>query len=199
MGFRFFFSKKHVTFFSARPHTQQKTFYVSADRNVMTSQDSFDTLYKQHFRAIFSFTFKLLQSREDALEVTQDTFVELCTVISDDKMEHIESVERWLYGVARHKVHARYRRRKTQHHEPIDPHQEAVVEQESIERVMQRKAFHRWLEGHIEQVNVQLLLLFLKGFRVRELAEEFGLSEVVVKKRIQRTKEQALTYFHAKE
>ena len=51
---------------------------------------------------------------------------------------------------------------------------------------------------HLEQEDFQLLLLHLQGFRNRELCEMFGLTEVVIKKRLQRTREKTLAYFQQK-
>lgn len=154
----------------------------------------FDTHYRNHFREIYTFLFQQIQNKEESLELTQDVFVALYKRMSEEN--DIEQVRPWLYGVARYKVLGRYKTtNKPWVVGSLEQADEAELVADDVERELQRRAVLQWIEQQLEHENFQMLLLYLQGFSNRELSEMFGLSEVVIKKRLQRTREQTLAYF----
>lgn len=155
----------------------------------------FETHYRSFFREIYSFVFKQVQHPDEAMELTQEVFLALFKRMAEDNS--VEQVRPWLYGVARHKAldrHNAVKRRPDVATDPLEP----TLETRQVEREFTRRAVWDWILQHLEQEDFQLLLLHLQGFRNRELCEMFGLTEVVIKKRLQRTREKTLAYFQQK-
>lgn len=164
----------------------------------MTTRESFEALYRLHYKKTYGFAFKLMGTREDALELTQEAFLALYA--QQEKEASIEHHDRWLLGVVRFKAHERWRKKDKQpllgkEDDIFQHHKEWAAPAEEPERAFTRKEVRRWLEQHKEDENTQMLLMFMEGFGSKELAALFGLSEPSVRKRLQRTREATLRYF----
>lgn len=69
-----------------------------------------EALYKRHVHRVTGVVSKMLRHGPDVEDVVQDTFVEALEQL--DRVRDPERVGRWLVGIAVHKTHRRFRRRK---------------------------------------------------------------------------------------
>lgn len=165
----------------------------------MSGKDRFEELYRTHYKRVYGFAFKLTGKREDALEVTQETFMSLYVVFTEGRFDAIDRPEKWLLGVTRYKANERWRKQyKHSNFVSEDEQRESASTLEETEAHLVRQEVRRWLEERKEDINIQMLLMYLEGFKSKELSVLFECSESSVRKRIQRTKEATMHYFRAR-
>ncbi|HJZ83810.1 MAG TPA: RNA polymerase sigma factor [Polyangia bacterium] len=62
----------------------------------------FDTALEQHWKRIFNFAFRMTMSRDDAAEITRETY--LRAYVGRDKLPHGSDLEPWLLRIANHVI-----------------------------------------------------------------------------------------------
>ncbi len=138
---------------------------------------SLETLFAEHFDAIFQFAARRIGNPEEAKDIAAETFA----AATLKRCPRGVAPRCWLYGIARRKLADAYRKRRR--HEPLDPNladrgnfAEAVALRRSIEALPQnqRDAF---------------LLQALEELSVEEIAQIMGRSRTSVKALLQRAKD----------
>ncbi|MEK7575146.1 MAG: sigma-70 family RNA polymerase sigma factor [Patescibacteria group bacterium] len=76
-----------------------------------TLQNTFNTIYTEESNAIFRFCYTRVSSREQALDLTQETFLRLWQTLSDGKT--VSNYRAFLFTVARHLIIDWYRKKKS--------------------------------------------------------------------------------------
>ncbi|MCC7365499.1 MAG: sortase [Dehalococcoidia bacterium] len=76
------------------------------------ADDGLTELYDRYFGAIYDFVIRLVRNREDAEDVTQDTFVKALGSLAT--LERPEAFRSWLYSVAHHAAVSHIRKRSRQ-------------------------------------------------------------------------------------
>ena len=71
-----------------------------------------EALFRKHAPYITALSFKLLGDRSEAEDIVQDTFLDAIRHLRD--LAEPISLRQWLAGIAVHKVHRRFRRRRLQ-------------------------------------------------------------------------------------
>jgi RNA polymerase sigma-70 factor (ECF subfamily) len=87
-------------------------------------REAFEMIIRTHSRALFAIAFGILQNREEAEDVVQDSLVKAWKMRW--RVRDPEKFPAWLTTIARHKAHDVFRRRRTvplpeQLTEPIEP------------------------------------------------------------------------------
>jgi len=87
-------------------------------------REAFEMIIRTHSRALFAIAYGILQSREEAEDVVQDSLVKAWK--TRWRVRDPEKFPSWLATIARHKAHDVFRRRRTvplpeQLTEPIEP------------------------------------------------------------------------------
>lgn len=138
---------------------------------------SIETLYEQHHQAIYTYVYRMLRNRDDAEDVTQETFLK--AMIALPKFDPSRgSVLTWLYIIARHAVYDLNRHKQTRastssledlpyqlagpEHE--DPQTRYVGSTEQAVQALQH------MPAHYREA----LLLRGAGYTLDELAAHFG-------------------------
>ena len=62
------------------------------------SEDAFAELYSRYFPRVYDFLARLLKDRQEAADVTQDTFIRAMQALPN--LEKPESFESWLFTIA---------------------------------------------------------------------------------------------------
>lgn len=146
-----------------------------------------EAIYRQHYEQIYKFCYRMLGSREPALDVAQDTFLKMMNRLNH-RDEPIENPRAWLYRVAgnlclnelsKNKLrHDRQMQTGTRHAENATP-EDDLIEKEKRDRV--RKAITQ-----LEHRQQMLIMMYNDGLSYREMAEATGIKEQSVGKTLWR-------------
>lgn len=69
-------------------------------------------IHGEYARRILNFTYKMVDSREDAEDLTQNVFLRAFQELG--RLQEIERFEPWLFRIARNEVYQAFRRRRTE-------------------------------------------------------------------------------------
>jgi RNA polymerase sigma-70 factor, ECF subfamily len=72
--------------------------------------EAFRQIHEEYGRRILNFIYRMLDSREDAEDLTQNVFLQ--TFHELGRLQNIERFESWLYRIARNEVYQLFRRRR---------------------------------------------------------------------------------------
>lgn len=150
----------------------------------------FKATYEEHSDALFRFAFYKLSDREKAKDVVQDTFVKVWEYMAADG-EEILNVKALLYRIATNAIIDNYRKKKElsldtlleDGFEPGDSHKghTSMIDESEAEIVI--SAIHS-----LEDEDRSLLLMrYIDGLTVKEIALATGQRENTVSVRIHRT------------
>jgi RNA polymerase sigma-70 factor (ECF subfamily) len=157
-------------------------------RSATQSRDeaTFDALFLTHYQPIFRLLYRIAGTREEAEDLTQETFLrlhrspELWKGLQPEPREH--NVRAWLYRVATNLAYnaLRSQQRRTRREDVVlgqtlsagrsDPDPVEVAERDD-ERAAVRRAL-----AALPERQAQLLLMRHAGFSYRELAEALGIA-----------------------
>jgi RNA polymerase sigma-70 factor, ECF subfamily len=164
---------------------------------------AFETLVARHERAVYSLARRMLQSEQDAEDVTQQSFISALEHLRGFREE--ASFGGWLRRIATHAALKILRRRRTV---PMTSLEAATEPEEGYEGISHPEYIADWSQspgelaqrretrGLIEEALARLdekhrpvfLLRDVEGLSVQETANALGLSEVNVKVRLLRAR-----------
>lgn len=158
---------------------------------------AFGALVRRHQERVFRFLHRMLDAREEAMELTQDVFVKAWQALPDWRPEAAFST--WLLQIARNAALDQLRRRQLVRFAPLEEGLEVADDapgpevryasrqrQAQLERALQRLAAeHREI----------LLLREVEGLAYGELASVLGIAEGTVKSRLARARSALLEHF----
>src|SRR5438477_5651814 len=140
-------------------------------------QDHLTWAYQTHVTAIYQYIYSRVGNRPDAEDLTAQVFMKAISGMRNDVS--VSELRSWLYRVAQTTLadHWRhyYAEETSELLENVSPPPPAPENSEAAQRV---EALLETLPEHYRRV---LELRFLKGYSVREVAQELGLSETNVK------------------
>jgi RNA polymerase sigma-70 factor (ECF subfamily) len=86
--------------------------------------EAFRQIHEEYGRRILNFIYRMLDSREDAEDLTQNVFLQAFHELG--RLQNVERFESWLYRIARNEVYQLFRRRRGEAtpHELLSPTQE---------------------------------------------------------------------------
>jgi len=164
---------------------------------------AFDDLVREYQQPMFNLAFRMVNSREDADDLTQDIFVRLHRVIGQYRGE--SAFETWLYTVAVNVCRSGRRRLNRVAHfesvrldeerpesdtprpamEPVDP---ADPPGKSLERKEMGQRVQELVAGLPEDLKTILVLRDLQGLAYEEIAKILGCNMGTVKSRLFRAR-----------
>lgn len=74
-------------------------------------RDSFNILVKRHVNSVYLFIFKLIGNKEDAEDITQETFIKVWQKLS--KFDTDKNFKTWLFSIAKNTAIDKLRRKKS--------------------------------------------------------------------------------------
>ena len=161
---------------------------------------SFERIYDEFKTPIYNYIYHLVGNREQADDLTQDTFLKAFKALP--KMDASLKLSAWLYRIATNTAYDALRRRKLiswlpwqdLDHEPADL--ESADPQETIETTeLVRQAL-----GYMPQTYRAALLLYTQqGFSYAEIAQTLGIAESGVKMYLSRARQSFREHYRAAE
>lgn len=164
---------------------------------------AFETLASRYERQVYSLALRMLRQRQDAEDVTQQTFLSALENLEGFRGE--ASFATWLFRIATHAALKVIRKRRglemvslealTEPEEGLDtvPHPEFIADwRQSPAQLVGQNEIRRLLEEALDRLDEKHRLVFvlrdIEGLSVRETAEALGLSEANVKVRLLRAR-----------
>jgi RNA polymerase sigma-70 factor (ECF subfamily) len=154
------------------------------------NMSAYAVLVDRYQDMIFTIAMKIMQNREDAEEVAQDTFVKAYKKLSAFRQESRFST--WLYRIAYNEAISRKRLKKLPEVELNEevtgsvPENEIEEEVKGLDRYEQRRAVDLVLKKLPERDRLMIRLYYNEGIRVSEISEIMEMSESNVKVRLHR-------------
>ena len=137
-----------------------------------------DTLYK--------ICFLILKDENDIKDVLQETFIKYMTKAPDFKSE--EHKKAWLIKVSQNKCREFLRFHKRHAAVPLDEVEESISVTEGMDEYTTSILGLIWnLKYKLKSV---VILYYIEGYSIKEVAQILGISESAVKKRLERARKE---------
>lgn len=143
----------------------------------IASPASFRAFYELNRLPVFRYVYALTSgSQDDAEDLTAETFLRAWKARYQFQGE-IDSAIGWLIGIAKRLVIDDYRRAaRANRNSPTDVNSESTPEQTAIQQEQQKLLFRLLADLPDEQREI-LILRYLLGWRVNDIAQHIGASE----------------------
>lgn len=164
---------------------------------------AFEALADRHAKQVYSNAFRILRHREDAEDVTQQTFLSALQHLKGFRGDSMFST--WLLRISTHAALKVIRKRhamsftsleaNTESNERYDqiPHPEFIADwRESPEQLLEKRDTQRLLENALEELDEKHRLVFLlrdvQQLSIKETADALGLTVANTKVRLLRAR-----------
>lgn len=167
---------------------QDDNHYI--DRILKGEVAAYASLVNKHKDMVFSIALKVLNNREDAEEIAQDTFVKAYQSLGT--FERKAKFSTWLYRIVYNAAVSKTRKKRLEFVAMNESVMENYTESELIERVdhldgeEQRMLMERALKRLPEEDHLLVTLFYHAGHPVEEISYITGLSSSNVKVRLHR-------------
>lgn len=138
---------------------------------------SFEVLFYRHYDRVYGLLFRLIGSRQEAEDVTQEVFIRLYRQSFDPRKEH--NLSAWLYRVATNLGynHNRSRKRRWSRDRLLVPDGDQEGDDpDDRASVAETRTEVRTALGRLSKRQTQLLLMRQMGFSYAEIAEAAGVA-----------------------
>lgn len=144
-------------------------------------------LFEEHHEAIFAYLYRLLDEKEWAHDLTQETFLKVYQ--SRDRLEAVENERAWIYRIAGNLAFTALKRRRRFAWLPWRADDTPrLLADDPAAKVEQEQRVARALRALSPTYRAPLLLYSHFGMSVREVAGALELSESAVKVRLHRAR-----------
>jgi RNA polymerase sigma-70 factor (ECF subfamily) len=137
---------------------------------------AFEDLYAQHVKAVFRFTLSCVGRRDVAEDITSEAFLALYRNFDAIDQSQLPG---WLLTVARNRARDYWRHCEVEQRLTAEPVPAGESSQASLERLLSEAT---WLKP---MHRVCLMLRYVYGMTLREIASQIGQSETQVKGHLQ--------------
>ncbi len=158
---------------------------------------AFAALVRRHQDRVFSFILRMLDARDEAMELTQDVFVKAWQALPGWRPEARFST--WLLQIARNAALDQLRRRRVVQFAPLDDGMDVADTAPGPEARYASRQRQALLENALQQIAAEhreiLLLREIEDLSYAELAAVLGIAEGTVKSRLARARAALLQHF----
>ena len=158
---------------------------------------AFGALVRRHQERVFRFLHRMLDAREEAMELSQDVFVKAWQALPGWRPEAAFST--WLLQMARNAALDHLRRRQVVRFAPLEEGLEVADEAPGPEARYATRERQAQLERALRRLAAEhreiLLLREVEGLAYGELASVLGIAEGTVKSRLARARSALLEHF----
>jgi RNA polymerase sigma-70 factor (ECF subfamily) len=134
-------------------------------------RQAFEMIIRAHSRTLFAIAYGILQSREEAEDVVQDSLVKAWK--TRWRVRNPEKFPAWLATIGRHKAHDVFRRRRTV---PLPEQLTEPMEREPTNTPALDQQLHSALAGLPELHRAALTLRYFEEMDYRTIENTLGLS-----------------------
>lgn len=170
-------------------------------RSQRGDRSAFSTLVRRHQDRIFRFILRMVGSRDEALELTQDAFLRAWQALPEWRPE--AEFRTWLFSIASNTATDRLRRRKVVEFVPLDEDYDVPGEAADPASQLQAKQRLRALEaalGRLPDDQREIVLLReIEDMSYSEISAALGISEGTVKSRLARAREALVGHYRRKD
>jgi RNA polymerase sigma-70 factor (ECF subfamily) len=160
------------------------------------SEHAFRCLFEQERDRLQNFVAKIIDDRDEAENIVQETFAEAYRQIDDFRGE--AKVSTWLFSIARHLAYGHLRKTKRHNYQEHDTIEFLQAEQadtaamtlEAVEADERKRIVHDALQELPQHYRRVVQLRDLEEKSTAETAEHLGLTEVNVRVRLHRARKQ---------
>lgn len=152
-------------------------------------RSAFATLYRMYERDLYRFAFYLAGGPEAAEELFQETWFRVARRLGGTRIEDFRS---WLFAIATNLQRDELRRRRVRRRvidgAPLEDGRSDLrgVDEAVAERTALRDALARAVEGLTPGQREVFVLVYVEGFKIREVSEITGKPEGTVKSTLHR-------------
>jgi len=142
----------------------------------MNIKANFEIHYRQNYETIFRFCYRMLGSREVALDITQETFIKLYERMNGQGSD-IENTKAWLYKVAGN-LCLNELNTKSRHSEIENGLDRNSVENTDPENILIKEEKVKMVRKAIEEMKPEkqlLILMYQDGLSYQEMSEATGI------------------------
>ena len=158
---------------------------------------AFAALVRRHQDRVFGFILRMLDARDEAMELTQDVFVKAWQALPGWRPEARFST--WLLQIARNAALDQLRRRRVVQVAPLDDGMDVADTAPGPEARYASRQRQALLENALQQIAAEhreiLLLREIEDLSYAELAAVLGIAEGTVKSRLARARAALLEHF----
>ena len=158
---------------------------------------AFAALVRRHQDRVFGFILRMLDARDEAMELTQDVFVKAWQALPGWRPEARFST--WLLQIARNAALDQLRRRRVVQFAPLDDGMDVADTAPGPEARYASRQRQALLDHALQQIAAEhreiLLLREVEGLAYGELASVLGIAEGTVKSRLARARSALLEHF----
>ena len=158
---------------------------------------AFAALVRRHQDRVFGFILRMLDARDEAMELTQDVFVKAWQALPGWRPEARFST--WLLQIARNAALDQLRRRRVVQFAPLDDGMDVADTAPGPEARYASRQRQALLEHALQQIAAEhreiLLLREIEDLSYAELAAVLGIAEGTVKSRLARARAALLQHF----
>lgn len=158
---------------------------------------AFGALVRRHQERVFCFLHRMLDAREEAMELSQDVFVKAWQALPGWRPEAAFST--WLLQIARNAALDQLRRRQVVRFAPLEEGLEVADEAPGPEARYATRERQAQLERALQRLAAEhreiLLLREVEGLAYGELTSVLGIAEGTVKSRLARARSALLEHF----
>ena len=158
---------------------------------------AFAALVRRHQDRVFGFILRMLDARDEAMELTQDVFVKAWQALPGWRPEARFST--WLLQIARNAALDQLRRRRVVQFAPLDDGIDVADTAPGPEARYASRQRQALLEHSLQQIAAEhreiLLLREIEDLSYGELAAVLGIAEGTVKSRLARARAALLQHF----
>lgn len=153
-------------------------------------QKAFAELVRRYQGRVFRFILRMTNSRDEALELTQETFLKVFQNIAE--WQPTALFRTWLFRIATNSALDTLRRRKVVEYVPIEEDMDFADHRVNIEAQLQTIEEYRILDWALTQLGHEhrevLLLREIEDMSYADIADTLGIAEGTVKSRIARAR-----------
>lgn len=158
----------------------------------MQNTIAIENIFSEIYGKLFGYISKHVKNKNDVNDIIQDTFIKVKTNI--ESLKNPAKADKWIFQIARNTMNDYFRKQK-RYFENEDNYQEIyinenVFEDEDIKSKIRIQNFSEYA-GFIvselpEKYRKAVYMKYIRGFSMKELAEELDISVSGAKSRVQR-------------
>jgi RNA polymerase sigma-70 factor (ECF subfamily) len=138
---------------------------------IQGNREAFEMIIRTHSRTLFAIAYGILQNREEAEDVVQDSLVKAWK--TRWRVRDPDKFPAWLATIARHRAHDLLRRRRTI---PLSPETIDISETEAIDSTALDQQLHSALATLPELHRAALTLRYFQEMDYRTIENTLGLT-----------------------
>lgn len=151
---------------------------------VNQDEQAFATLYDRYVEAIYRFCFFKLSNKEEAQDITSETFIKVWQYLINTEHLEVQNVKSLIYSIARNNIIDLYRSRSRRPELPLDESIDVVAATDVVETMNQSQDHERML-GLLKKLKQEyqevVMLRYIEDFSIGDIADILGKTNTTIR------------------